>query len=41
MVTPTVVDGIRKELRRTAGQNIEAAEITRLIRETVIHRRLA
>jgi hypothetical protein len=36
MVTPTVVDSIRKELRRTTGQNIEAAEITRLLRETVI-----
>jgi hypothetical protein len=30
------VDSIRKELRRTAGQNIETAEITKLLRETVI-----
>ena len=36
MVTPIVVDSIRKELRRTTGQNIEAVEITRLLRETVI-----
>ncbi|MGH2371594.1 MAG: type I restriction enzyme HsdR N-terminal domain-containing protein [Chloroflexota bacterium] len=36
LVSPTVVDGIRKELRRTTGQNIEAAEISRLLRETVI-----
>ena len=29
MMTPTVVDSVRKELRRTTGQNIEASEITR------------
>jgi hypothetical protein len=31
-----VVAAARKELRRTTGQNVEAAEITRLLRETVI-----
>jgi hypothetical protein len=36
VVSPAVVDGIRKQLRRTTGQNIETAEITRLLRETVI-----
>ena len=36
ITSPTVVDSVRKELKRTTGQNIEAAEITRLLRETVI-----
>lgn len=36
VVSPVVVDSIRKELRRTTGQNIETAEITKLLRETVI-----
>lgn len=36
VVSPAVVDGIRKELRRTTGQNIEVSEIARLLRETVI-----
>ena len=31
-----VVDSICKELRRSTGQNIETAEITKLLRETVI-----
>jgi predicted type IV restriction endonuclease len=35
-MSPTVVDSIRKELRRTTGQNIASSEITRLLRETVI-----
>ncbi len=36
LVSPLVVDAIRKELRRTTGQNIENADIARLLRETVI-----
>jgi len=36
VVSPVGVDSIRKELRRTTGQNIETAEITKLLRETVI-----
>lgn len=31
-----VADTVRKELRRTTGQNIEAKEIMRLVRETVL-----
>jgi hypothetical protein len=38
VVSPVVVDSICKELRRTTGQNIETAEITKLLRETVIGR---
>lgn len=34
--TESVAEAIRKELRRATGQNIDAAEITRLLRETVI-----
>ena len=36
VISPIVVDSIRKELRRTTGQNIETAEITKLRRDTVI-----
>jgi predicted type IV restriction endonuclease len=36
VLTPAVADTIRKELRRSTGQNIEASEIVRLMRETVI-----
>lgn len=34
--SPAVADAIRKELRRTTQQKVEAAEITRLLRETVL-----
>jgi len=34
--TPTVLDAVRKELRRSTGQNIEVAELERLLRETVL-----
>lgn len=36
VVSPAIVDSIRKELRRTTGQNIDNAEIARLLRETVV-----
>jgi hypothetical protein len=34
--TPPVAEAIRRELRKETGQRVEAAEITRLLRETVI-----
>jgi hypothetical protein len=34
--TPAVAEAIRKELRRQTKQNVDAGEITRLLRETVI-----
>jgi len=36
LLAPAVADSIRKELRRMTGQNVEAAEITRLLKETVL-----
>lgn len=36
MVSQSVVDGVRKELRRTTGQNVDVDELTRLIKETLI-----
>lgn len=36
VLTPVVADSIRKELRRSTGQNVETAEVTRLLRETVL-----
>ena len=36
LLAPSVADSIRKELRRTTGQNVDASEITRLLRETVL-----
>jgi hypothetical protein len=37
LLSPTVTDAIRKELRRTTGQKVETADIERLPRETVVH----
>jgi hypothetical protein len=36
VTAPAVVEAIRRELRRTTKQNVDAAEITRLLRETVV-----
>lgn len=36
VTSPPVVDTIRKELRKASGQNVDAAELTRLLRETLI-----
>lgn len=36
LCTPAVVDAVRKELRRSTGQQVPADEIQRLIRETVL-----
>jgi predicted type IV restriction endonuclease len=36
LVSDTVTEATRKELRRTTGQRVDAAEIARLLRETVI-----
>jgi hypothetical protein len=36
LVSETVADAIRKELRRKTGENVEIKEITRLLRETVV-----
>ncbi|MEO6627002.1 MAG: hypothetical protein ABIP03_00385 [Aquihabitans sp.] len=35
VVSPVVVDSVRKELRRTTGPNTETAEITKLLQGTV------
>jgi len=36
LVSEPVADSIRKELRRSTGLNVEATEIVRLLRGTVI-----
>jgi len=36
VLSPAVTESIRKELRRTTGQNVEVAEIGRLMKETVL-----
>ncbi len=36
LCTPSVVDAVRKELRRSTGQQVPADEIQRLIQETVL-----
>lgn len=36
LVSDTVVDAVRKELRRRTGQNMESAELSRLLKSTVI-----
>jgi len=36
LTTPPVTDAIRKQLRRDTGQNVDAAEIQKLLNETVI-----
>jgi hypothetical protein len=36
LLSPAIADAVRKELRRATGQNVDAKEVTRLIRETVL-----
>lgn len=36
LASAPVADAIRKELRRSTGQNVDAKELTKLIRETVL-----
>jgi hypothetical protein len=36
IISPAVTEAIRKELRRTTGQKVEAIEIKRLLAETVV-----
>lgn len=36
LLSEPVADALRKELRRNTGQNIDAAELVRLVRDTVI-----
>jgi len=36
LVSESVADAIRKELRRRTGHNIDGQEIVRLLRETVL-----
>jgi predicted type IV restriction endonuclease len=36
LCSDTVADAIRKELKRKTGQNIEASEVVRLLKETVL-----
>lgn len=36
VLSETVIDAVRKELRRSSGQSVDRAEIGRLLRETVI-----
>jgi predicted type IV restriction endonuclease len=36
VLSSAVTESIRKELRRTTGQNVEGAEISRLMKETVL-----
>jgi predicted type IV restriction endonuclease len=36
VLSETVAEAVRKELRRRTGQNVEATEIARLLRETVL-----
>ena len=36
VLSPTVTESIRKELRRSTGQTVDTGDITRLLRETVI-----
>ena len=36
VLSPAVTESIRKELRRTTGQNVEGSEISRLMKETVL-----
>jgi hypothetical protein len=36
LLSSTVGDAIRKELRRATGHNVDQAEISRLLRETVV-----
>lgn len=36
MLSPSVTDSIRKELRRSTGQNVDTGDIARLLKETVI-----
>ena len=36
LLTPTVTDAIRRELRRSTGQKVEGEDLARLLRETVL-----
>jgi predicted type IV restriction endonuclease len=36
LLSTTVTDAIRKELKRTTGQRVEGADVARLLRETVL-----
>jgi len=36
MTSPAVVEAARRELRRTTGQRVEADDVARLLRETVV-----
>lgn len=36
VVSPTVTEAIRKEMRRSTGQRVETTEVIRLLRETVL-----
>lgn len=36
LLSDSVTESIRKELRRTTGQKVEGADVARLLRETVL-----
>jgi hypothetical protein len=36
LTTPSVADAIRKQLRKDTGQNVGVAELSKLLKETVI-----
>ncbi|MEJ7569646.1 MAG: type I restriction enzyme HsdR N-terminal domain-containing protein [Gaiellaceae bacterium] len=36
LLSPAVTEAVRKELRRTTGQRVDAADVMRLLRETVL-----
>ncbi len=36
LLSPAVVDAVRKELKKTTGYSVDAAEVSRLLRETCI-----